>query len=293
MDLNILDVAPILTDTTRCINFLRGRNLLLQDYICCQNICCKVKEPNSSDGEIFQCKTCRRRYSIRSGSFWAKSKLQLIVLVGLMFFFCKGCSVSETVSMLCGKVTRMTVIQWFNYFRDVISTYFANNQITFRNTTVHIDETFIGGKRKYGRGRVPAVTTRYLLGIIDKTSHKAAVQFVPKRDFINIIPYITRHVTPGCTINTDGARVYNQLNLMNYTHNVVIHKREFVNQNGDHTNCIEGFWGNLKIKLKSLRGSQRDMLDGHIDEFLYRYNRHNEGPMFNLLMADIATFYPI
>ena len=35
MDLNILDVAPILSDTSMCIGFLRGRNLLLSDYICC------------------------------------------------------------------------------------------------------------------------------------------------------------------------------------------------------------------------------------------------------------------
>ena len=208
-----------------------------------------------------------------------------------MFFFCKGCSISETDSLLCGKVTRMSVIQWFDYFRDVTSIYFTNNPITFRNTTVHVDEIFIGGKRKYGCGRVPRVTNRYLLCTY-KMSHKAAVQFVPKRDFINVIPFMTCNVSLGCTINMDGTRVYNQLNLMNYTHKVVIHKHEFVNQNGHHTNCIEGFWGNLKIKFKSLRGSQRDMLDGHIDEFLYRYNHHNEGPMFHLLMVDIARFYP-
>ena len=274
LELNILDLAPVITDTQTCIQFLRGRNLLLQDYICCGNICQKVRDPNVSDNEIFQCSTCRRRYSIRSGSFWAKSKLQLIVLVSLLFFFAKGCSVSETVKLLCGKVSKMSVIQWFNYFRDVMTCYFQNNQMVFRNTTVHIDETFIGGKRKYNHGRVPAVQTRYLFGIIDNVNKKAFVQFVPQRNFINIIPIITRHVMPGCTINTDGARVYNHLNQMNYTHNIVIHKQNFVNpQTGHHTNWIEGFWGNSKIHLKSICGSQHQMLDGHLDEYLCRFNR--------------------
>ena len=253
----------------------------------------KVRDSNTSDGEIFQCSTCRCRNSW-IGSFWEKSKLQLTVLFSLLFFFAKGCSVSETVKMLCGKVTKMSVIQWFNYFRDVISCYFVSNPIRFVNTTVHIDETFIGGKRKYNRGRVPNVQTRYLVGIIDNINKKACVQFVPKRDFINIIPLITRHVSPGCTINTDGARVYNHLNSMNYEHNIVIHKENFVNPlTGHHTNWIEGFWGNLKMKLKSVRGSQRNMLDGHLDEFLYRFNRKEEGNMLELLMSDIATFYPI
>ena len=148
MELNILDIAPVITDTRTCINFLRGRNLLLNDLICCRNVCKKVKDPNSSDGEIFQCATCRRRHSIRSKSFWQKSKLQLTVLVSLLFFFSKGCSVSETVKMLCGKVTKVSTIQWFNYFRDIMTTYMQNNQVTFVNTTVHIDETFIGGETK-------------------------------------------------------------------------------------------------------------------------------------------------
>ena len=77
------------------------------------------------------------------------------------------------------------------------------------------------------------------------------MQFVPRRDFVYVIPVLTRHIMPGCTINTDGAHVYNHLNQMNYVHNVVIHKDNFVNPlTGHHTNCIEGFWGNLKMKLK-------------------------------------------
>ena len=242
MELNIFDLVPILSDISTCINFLRGRNLLVQDYFCCNQTCSKVRDPKTSDNEVFQCKLCRRRYSIRSGSFWAKSKLSLLVLVSVLYFFCKGCSVSETVNMLSGKITKMSVIQWFNYFRDVMMTYYERNEIIFQNCVVHIDETFIGGKQKYNRGRVPAVQTRFLLGIIDIVSKKAFVQFVPKRDFINIIPTITRHVRPGCTINTNGARVYNALNNMNYIHNVVIHKENFIDPTtGHHSNWIEGF----------------------------------------------------
>ena len=294
MELNILDIAPVISDTKTCVQFLRGRNLLLQDYHCCRNICKKVADPNVSDHEIFQCSTCRHRYSIRTGSFWAKSKLQLTILVSLLFFFCKGSSVKESVQMLVGKVTKKSVIQWYNYFRDVMTCYFQNNPVTFINTHVHIDETFIGGKRKYHRGRVPQVGTRYLVGIIDKNSHKVYIEFVPKRDFVNMIPLITRHVMPGCIINTDGARVYNHLNSMNYVHNVVIHKDNFVDPvTGTHTNWIEGFWGNLKMKIKSIRGSQKTMLDGHMDEFMYRFNRKSEGCILELMMNDIALYYPI
>ena len=35
------------------------------------------------------------------------------------------------------------------------------------------------------------------------------------------------------------------------------------------------------------------MLDGHIDEFIYRYNRKSEGDLFTLMLNDIATLYPV
>ena len=126
----------------------------------------------------------------------------------MLYFFTNGSSVTQVCSFLKRKASKVTVIQWFNYFRDVTSTYLSNNPVTFHNCTVHIDETFIGGKRKCNRGRVPSVRPRWLLGIVDKDSHKLTMQFIPKKDFISIIPVITRHVRPGCTINTHGAKVY-------------------------------------------------------------------------------------
>ena len=120
------------------------------------------------------------------------------------------------------------------------------------------------------------------------------MQFVQKRDFINLIPLITRHVAPGSTINSDGAKVYKKLDQMNYIHKTCIHKDHFVNPiDGTHSNWIENVWSNLKSKIKSIRGSQNDMLDGHIDEYLYRYNRKEEGSIFNLLLSDISILYPI
>ena len=159
---------------------------------------------------------------------------------------------------------------------------------------MHIDETAIGGKRKYCRGRISNVKTRWLFGIINKEEHKAFVQFVDKCDYLTLIPIITRHVENRATINSHGAKVYKDLDQMNYIHKTVIHKENFVNPiDNTHTNWIEIFWSNLKYQLKLVKGSQKSMTDGHIDEFLYRYNHKDEGPMFQLLLADIATYYPV
>ena len=146
MNVNLLDIAPVLCNVKETIGFLRGLNLLLQDYLCCGETCSKVHDISLTDKEIFQCRSCFRRYSICTGSFWFKSKLSLCILLGLLYFFCNNITVSQVLKFF-GKITRPSVIQWYNYFRDITTTYFVNNPIRFSNNcVVHVDETFIGGK---------------------------------------------------------------------------------------------------------------------------------------------------
>ena len=134
---------------------------------------------------------------------------------------------------------------------------------------------------------------RWLFGIVDKSTHKIHLEFVTKKDRTVIHPIIYRHVLRGSTINSDGAKVYKNLIHMGFQYNVVIHKNEFVAPDGTHTNNIENVWANLKMELKRMHCSQGQMLDGHIDEYMYRYNRKYEGDIFNLMLQDIANMYPV
>ena len=163
MNINIIDLAPLLTDVKQCIAFMRGRNLLLQDFYCCRNRCSKVMDVSITDKEWFQCNTCKKRVTIRKNSFFEKSKLELPVLLAIIYFFANSSSVSECVKYLKRKASCMTVIQSYNYLRDIMTTYLARNIVRFRNnTTVHCDKSFIGGKRKYNKGRIPNVKPRYV-----------------------------------------------------------------------------------------------------------------------------------
>ena len=248
------------------------------------------------DKQVFQCNSCHKRYSIRINSFWYNSNLSLCVLLGLLYFFCVGSTITEVLKFFKGQVLKPSAIQWYNYFCDIMTIYLSNNPVFFNNCVVHIDETFIGGKRKYCKGKFPKCKPRYLFGIINKEEHKVHLQFVRQRNHQCIIPIIQRKVGRGCQINSDGANVYKILSRlgMDYDHRIVIHETNFVNPtDGTHTNWIENLWSNMKAKLKSLRGSQNKMLDGHLDEFVYRYNRKQEGPIFELLQQDISGYYPV
>ena len=56
---------------------------------------------------------------------------------------------------------------------------------------------------------------------------------------------------------------------------------------------MENVWSNLKAHMKSICGCQGEMVDGHVDEFDYQYNRKNEGKIFDLMLIDIVTYYPV
>ena len=84
--------------------------------------------------------------------FFEKSKLLLTVLLCIIYFFSNCSTVSDVCKYLKDKVSKVSIIQWFNYCHDVMTTYLQNNHIRFNNGVVHADETFVGGKRKYHRG---------------------------------------------------------------------------------------------------------------------------------------------
>ena len=294
--MNFLEFSKIISDSRNTIEFLREKNILHKEMYCCNEICSLMGDTyGSTDKQIFACKICYKRCSIRKNSFFSKSKLSLQVLLTILYYFSVGCSVSECSKIVVGTASKKSIIQWFNYFRDIMTTHLATNPVTFsRNCTINVDETAVGGCRNYQRGRIPRVEPRWLFGLVCSEHHKVYCEFIQDKSHQSIIPLITRHVEHGATIPSDGANVYKCLRNMNYTYDFVVHEREFVNPNtGTHTNYIENFWANLKMHLKSIRGSQREMLDGHVDEFIYRYNRKHEGSMFNLLLNDIAHQYPV
>jgi ISXO2-like transposase domain len=67
-----------------------------------------------------------------------------------------------------------------------------------------------------------------------------------KRDASTLMEIITAHVRIGSIIVTDCWKGYSKLNLLGYEHKVVNHSRVFVNEEGFHTNNIEGTWSSIK-----------------------------------------------
>ena len=95
--MDILELLNSISDEMKTIQFLQEKNIFRKERYCCHNFCTLVGDVTKSDKHVWQCKTCRKRYSSVKILFFFKSKLTLQVLVLILYFF-SNCS---TVSQCC------------------------------------------------------------------------------------------------------------------------------------------------------------------------------------------------
>ena len=122
MAFNILSFSSVVS-SKETLEYMRDQGLLRSEYQCCGHNCSLVKDASLSDGEIFKCHSCKKRYSIRSDSFFSKSKLKLVVLFTMLFCFIRKLSVTQTLTLLGNEIREKAVFQWFTYFQEICSLY--------------------------------------------------------------------------------------------------------------------------------------------------------------------------
>ena len=159
----------------------------------------------------------------------------------------------------------------------------AKMEIGSRRGFVEIDETYMGGRRRTGRGkkgtgRPPANHPRKVavLGMVERKGRVAAVT-VPNASARAMLPHILERVLPTTTVYTDEWRSYNQLGMSGYRHRRIHHK-EHVYVSGDvHTNTIEGFWSLTKRGISGVyHAVSAKHLQGYLNEYAWRYNQRHE-----------------
>ena len=275
---------------------MRQQKLLPTTLYCCR-VESKIEKDRCQDNEIFRCSVCHKKKSIRTGSFFVKSKLKLQVILIIIYYFCTGVQAKQCAIHLKGYAERKSILQWYTYCREICSLYLltdGNIRLGGDNRVVQIDETFIRGKLKYERGdRKKRTKPSIIFGIIDTTSKQCMIRLVPDRTRDTLLPIIARYVKLGTTIFSDEARMYFTLNQHGYVHRTVKHKEEYKAADGTHTNSIENLWSHLKSKSKQMFGFTSENFPLHLDEFVYKFNKKDSPNMFETFIKDVGNYYPV
>lgn len=221
----------------------------------------------------YHCKSCRRYFSVRTGTPMEASNISLQKWAIGIFLY--ATSLKGVSSM---KLHRDLGIgqsaAWFMLHR--LREVFSGCADVFSGT-VEVDETYMGGlegnkrkDKKLNAGRGGAGKS-IVAGIKNRETNQVKAKVVENTRQKTLHGFIEDNVEEGSTVNTDDFKSYR--NLAYYNHEFVKHSvGEYVDEQ-IHINGMESFWSMLK---RSHKGTYHKMskkhLNRYVNEFVLRHN---------------------
>lgn len=262
------ELLKILFDEDNCIHFLCDEGIFLPTVDCV-----KCNEPMELHlvARKYRCmrRSCRTSLSIRTRSFFSKSRLPCSKIMELAYLWLSKVP-ATSISAITGCSSK-TICAFNAHFRQLVADSLDETDVKIGGSgvIVEVDETKLG-KRKYNRGhRVEGV---WVVGGIERTmERKVFLVQVENRSADTLLGIIERHVLPGSVVHTDLWRGYSALDdSFDYSHRTVNHSECFKDPNtGVHTNTIEGFWNGLKMQIKP-RNRNKEEIEDHLFESIWR-----------------------
>ncbi|CAI5456457.1 unnamed protein product [Caenorhabditis angaria] len=239
---------------------------------------------------IWRCRDSKSRdcstQSVRKGSFFEKSKLEIATILKLVVLHVKKASNKLIGEEL--KLSPNTVIDFRNFLRENALTFNRRNhqKIGGNMRVVQIDESAFHS-RKYGRGTQRKELKWFFGGVCAETRQMFG-EFVPDRSARTLLAVLVKNVELDTVVHSDDWTGYRKLGETFAKHEVVVHSKEFVSESGVHTNLIEAIWNVLKSPLKQARGTSDAMIDGYLAEGVMRYNSGDlyQEKLFDTLKLD-------
>ena len=228
---------------------------------------------------LLKCRACRKQFTVTVGTVFEDSHIKLTKWIQAIYLIGaskKGISAHQLHRML-GITYRAA---WFMAHR--LRYAMENGFAAPLSGTVEVDEAYIGGKRKGGKGRKPADGGRKAaVAVLVERGGRVRAMPMERVDGASMTAEIKRHVAPASVLMTDETNIYSGPKVPNRQiagmprHMVNHGAGEYVRGNV-HTNTAEGFISLLK---RGIVGTFHHVGKGHlgryVSEFEFRYNvRH-------------------
>jgi len=290
-------LLEICADKSKLEDFLKEFNLLHTFDGRCQRCGVGVlymrSDKSLCDGKNWRCsnKKCTLKYSIRRDSFFEGSKLSIITILKIVYFWSHGYPLEIVVHE--SGISAKTIVDFYNLCREVCGVVLKerSQKIGGPGKTVEIDESKFG--KRYNKGkRIEGV---WVFGGIerDTTPVKCFSETVEDRSAATLIPVIKKWIEPGTTILSDCWKKYSSLEAEGYIHETINHSIEFVRGNGIHTNNIRSRWCALKKSLPQ-HGTNKKLFKSHFSEYCIRqqYLSGDKDKFLEILKLISTVYHP-
>jgi transposase-like protein len=246
-----------------------------------------------SDKRTHKCGDCRQRFSIKVGTIFQDTKIQLrkwFAAIWLITSHKKGIASAQLARDI--RVTQKTAWFMLHRLREAARTNSFNRPLAGE---IEADESRFGGKeknwshsRKRAREKLGGQNKPILFGML-KRDGELRVKRVPDVRRLTLLREIGHNVRRGSTIHTDEHYGYIGLDGRGYNHTTVRHADgEYASHDGRGVQGVEGFWSLLK---RAIIGIYHAVSPKHLDRYAqmaeFRYNTRGgpEGERVNLLLA--------
>lgn len=244
----------------------------------------KTRTGSSSERRVWKCATCRKQFSVLTGTIFHGTKVPLRTWLFVVFQMCaskNGISSREVERTY--NLSPKTA--WFMLHR--IREAMKDDGLTMFRGVVMADETYIGGAfknmhksqrpdRKAGSEggtahKIPVLT------LIDEDTGQARSRVLPRVTAATLRKSIAEQTDlPSTTLHTDRLASYNEVGREAAGHFTVDHNADEYVRHEAHgmvtTNHLEGFFSQLK---RSIDGTHhrvsREHLPRYLAEFDFRY----------------------
>jgi hypothetical protein len=276
------------------VDFLLEKGVLKSSGYCepCDRPMNLQKREDSIDKITLRCCGCKRRQSIRHGTFLENMTCTARKFLLYLYFWSNEASIQQLVTYT--GISKKTCIDYSSLLRDIPSWKFSvdDQMLGGVGHIVQIDESLLY-KPKYNRGSGLFRTRQWIFGIYDVSSGIGAAFFVEDRSAETLCPLITEHILPGSEIHSDQWSAYSNISQLPvdppYIHRTVNHSLGFINrETGVHTNNVEAYWASIKRVFRRMCGTRTDMVPSYIDLHMYK-QRYGNAPqiIFDTLLSHI------
>lgn len=237
----------------------------------------------------YACDYCGKHIYPLAGTIFEKSTTSLRLWFYAMYLMgSTRCGVSAKQIQREIGVTYKTAWRMFKQIRTLMS-----EDITLEGSSVEMDETYVGGKRRNGRRGRPALGDSKQTCVVGAVERKGRVIAIAATDATKktLHGIAKERILPESIVYTDELASYNGLeNVNGYQHRRINHSAGVYVVGDTHTNTIEGFWSLVKRGIGGVYHSvSKKYLQTYLDEYSFRYNRRNAGqPMFTSLLEQVS-----
>ena len=233
----------------------------------------------------YACDYCGKHIYPLAGTIFEKSTTSLKLWFYAMYLMgSTRCGISAKQIQRETGVTYKTAWRMFKQIRTLMS-----EEISLEGSSVEVDEAYMGGRRKNGRGRPmrgDKVKTP-ILGMVERGGRIVA-KTIEGVDAKTLCGNVRQYVLPASTVYTDELAAYNTVSEgKRYVHKRIRHAAGIYVVGDVHTNTVEGFWSLLKRGMGGVyHAVSQKYLQSYLDEYTFRYNRRKAiEPMFVALLG--------